>query len=160
MEEASSDQQNQSAFDKTVTTIVTEKTNISDSIRKLTQKFTNPTEIANSFNEFYNYRLYLTELKDTYKKQLNAYNKTRRLNFRHIVDSYKTGRHYGEFKGNISMAPKNEVEREVYYNNDLSDIDYEIEFITSHFNFILDQISMMDKMIFNFDTLFKFKEKY
>jgi hypothetical protein len=65
-----------------------------------------------------------------------------------------------KFKGNISMAPKNEVEREVYYNNDLSDIDYEIEFITSHFNFILDQISMMDKMIFNFDTLFKFKEKY
>lgn len=149
-----------SDFEKLLDKVCDEKKLIDVSMKQLSDKFKNVSEVGNSFWEYYNYRLYLTGIKDTYKKQLNAYAKTRKSYSDDMLKSFKTGRIVGNFKGDVSILPTNDKERDIMYNEALSDIDYEIGFVSTHLEFIMDKISLIDKMIFGFETFLKYKDKY
>lgn len=147
-------------FTKIDAEIDAEFADIKIKMETLGQKFKNPIEIGSSFNEYYNYRLYLTDIKKKHKRTINSYNKERKVLFNDVIKSVKTGIRQGSFTGNIDIVPKNDLERTVIYENALSDIDYEIEVVNCHLNFILDQLLLIDKMIFGFDTLLQYKKQW
>jgi hypothetical protein len=138
-----------------------EKTIIKNNMEKLGNMFRNPHDVGNNMYEFFNYRLYLTDVRDSVRKVLNKYTRDKKQLLRETVDSFKMGKHTGTmFKGNISILPKNDMERTIYYDDASKNIDYEIEFINSYLSFVIDQVSLIDKHTFAFETLLKYYDKY
>lgn len=149
-----------SIFDKRLEQMTTEHASIMESVRNLGTKFQSPRLVGQGMHEFYNYRSYLVDIKKTYRKILTAYDTQRRGLHKDMVESLKQGTRVGSYKGQISTLPKNDKEREIYWSEGMSDIDYEISMVNNHLEFIIDQINSIDKMTFGFETIIKFYEKW
>lgn len=156
------DQENKepSPFDKHINDTVSEHAGIAESVKNLADKFKSPRSVGHGMHEFYNYRGYLVETKKKWRKILSSYDNQRRTQAKDMVESLKHGTKIGSYTGQISTLPKNDKEREIYWNEGMADIDYEISMINNHLEFIIDKINSIDKMIFGFETILKFYEKY
>lgn len=151
-----------SEFDELITRYNDDKNAIKSNMAKLADKFKHPGDVGESTHEFFNYRLYLTDQRDSVRKVMNKFIKEKKGLLKDTVDSYKIGKYTGgmRFTGDLSVVPKNDAERQIYYDDATKTIDYQISFIDSHLTFITDQIFLIDKQIFAFDTIIKFYDKY
>lgn len=147
-------------FQERMNKIEAEHTAIMATMKNLGDKFKSPRHVGEGMWDFYNYRLFLIDLKKNWRKVASAGATERKTLMDDMVKSIKHGTHVGSFKGDISLMPKNDKDREIVYNAAMSDIDYKNEFISAHLEFILDQISSVDKMIFGFESIIKFYDKY
>lgn len=133
---------------------------IKSKMSHLASNFDNPRKVGAAMHEYYHYRGYLTELKKKYRKNASAKLNERKVHEKDMITSLKTGQAVGMFTSVVSFYPKNEKERDILYKSLMSDIDFQYENIQTHLEFIIDQISTIDKMIFNFETIIKFFDKY
>ncbi len=135
------------SYDKLVIEYDDEVTRVDMKIKELSKYLLNVRKLAFHQGDFYSYRQVLSSRRRALRKAIAQMTKHIAKEERKVLDSYKRGITQSEYVKDVSVLPKNDLERNMYMDDDLANIRLVQKLTTEHLEYISDGIENLDKQI-------------
>jgi hypothetical protein len=136
-----------------------ERIEVSIMVKKLGGYMSSVVNVANNKHEFYRYRQDVVSKKLTIMNISNTFNRRAIKQKNELYLQYKFGKKSIANPTSViardSLLPKNDFERSLYLDSDMRDMNYFLEVINNHLEFITQSLKTIDNMIFGIDYVIK-----
>lgn len=116
-------------------------------IKELSKFLKNVRTLSMHQGDFYSYRQTLASRRRSLRKAVAQMTKHITKEERKVLDSYKRGITQSQYVKDVSVLPKNDLERNLYMDDDLANIRLVQKLTAEHLEYISDGIDNLDKQI-------------
>ena len=139
-----------------------EQKDVSLKVKELASFMADTTKLANNKHEIYRYRQELVAKKLDHMTVSNNWNRKAVKTKSDIYIAYKIGKRQiapnASIAENHQLKPKNDFERGLYLDSDMSAMNYILQLIENQLEFIKDSLSNVTNMCFGMEHIIKLQE--
>ena len=135
------------SYDKLSKEYEEEAVKIDAKMKELGKYLKNIRQLAVSQGDFYSYYQTLISRRRELRKFAASIIRPISKEKRKVLDSYKSGTQKSIYVSDVTILPKNDFERNVYLDDDMSEVLLVEKLVNDHMSYMTDNIDNMQRMI-------------